>query len=42
MLELKWSKIKEYEYRGFDAGNVETGKIIDAWALVSRYPGWTQ
>lgn len=42
MLELKWSKIKEHEYRGFDAGNVETGKIIDAWTLVSVYPGWTQ
>jgi hypothetical protein len=42
MLELKWSKINEYEYHGFDEGNVETGQIIDAWALVSVYPGWTQ
>lgn len=42
MLELKWSKIKEYEYRGFDFGNVETGKFIYAWTLVSIYPGWTQ
>ena len=42
ILELKWSKINEYEYRGFDEGNVETGQIIDAWTLVSVYPGWTQ
>lgn len=42
IIELKWSKIMEYEYRGFDIGNVETGKVIDAWALVSVYPGWTQ
>lgn len=42
ILELKWSKINEYEYRGFNEGNVETGQIIDAWTLVSVYPGWTQ
>jgi hypothetical protein len=42
IIELKWSKIMEYEYRGFDIGNVETGKFIDAWTLVSIYPGWTK
>lgn len=42
MLEFQWSKIKQYEYRGFEEGNVETGQTIDAWTLVSIYPGWTE
>lgn len=42
MIEFQWSKIKQYEYRGFEEGNVETGKTIDAWTLVSIYPGWTE
>ncbi len=41
MLELKWAKVTKYEYRGFDEGNVDTGEVIDAWSLVSIYPGWT-
>jgi hypothetical protein len=41
MLELTWAKVSKYEYRGFDEGNVDTGEVIDAWSLVSIYPGWT-
>ena len=41
MLELTWTKVSKYEYRGFDEGNVDTGEVIDAWSLVSIYPGWT-
>ena len=41
MLEFQWSKIKEVEYRGFEVGNIETGKIIEAWTLISIYQGWT-
>ena len=41
MLEFQWSKIKEVKYRGFEVGNIETGKIIEAWTLISIYQGWT-
>lgn len=41
IIELKWAKIKNYEYRGFEEGNADTGELIDAWTLVSIYPGWT-
>jgi len=32
-VKMKYSKIKELEYRGFEIGNVETGQLIDSWVL---------
>ena len=40
-LQLSWRKVKEYEYRGFEEGNVETGKLIDAYVLDYINPGWS-
>ena len=33
LLHVGYEKVKEYEYRGFDEGSVETGKLIDSYVL---------
>lgn len=33
-IKVKYSAIKELEYRGFDEGNVETGEIVNDWVLI--------
>jgi len=33
-LTLKYSSLEELEYKGFDIGNVETGRFSNDWVLI--------
>ena len=33
-LTLKYSSLEELEYKGFDIGNVETGRFYNDWVLI--------
>ncbi|MEY3343887.1 MAG: hypothetical protein RL090_1571, partial [Bacteroidota bacterium] len=33
-IKLKYSTLKELEYKGADVGNVETGQLYNDWVLV--------
>jgi len=33
-IKIKYSTLKELEYKGFEIGNVETGKLYNDWVLV--------
>ena len=33
-IKIKYSTLKELEYKGFEIGNVETGELYNDWVLV--------